>query len=274
MSDNQTDQTGSGSGNAGGTQTQQTNATTQQAQQPEYLTKDEARSIFAGIVKSTLRSELGPAFKTFLDTEIAPLKTEFAAFKQAPPNTQQQGDDSAKKPRAESAKTEADPKFVELEKKLAALESENKRANERAAAERRRNIEMSGYGALRNALSGKVRPELIDGVEAMIRGRNQMVFDEDGNARLKMRVRASKDLPEEDQELPIEEGIQHWLKTKEAAAFIPAPTQQTPPKRPPNAQTNGQTRGDNGQFSSAQNDPIAAFEAEHGEGSFKRFLST
>jgi hypothetical protein len=248
------DQSGAGA-SAGGTS------------QPEYLTEDKARGIIAGVVKSMLTKELpvaiGSSLKTSLEAELTPLKQMFAELAKA--KEQPTGDDDkTKKPKGDNGAPPPDPRIVELEKQLQKVQEDSRKANERAAQERRRNHELAAFGSLRGALNGKVRAEAVDIVEAMVRGRNLLNIDEDGNATMKVKIRQSKDSPEEEETLPIEDAIGHWLKSKEAALFIPPQTQTTPAKRTAPA-ANAQSRTGNGQFANAQpDDPRAILEGKLG----------
>jgi len=235
---------------------------------PDFLTKDEARSIMAGIIQSSLKKDLprvlGELLGPQLDTALGPLKEQLAGLSK--PKTEEdsnKGKEPPTKPGVNAGTDETadkpDPKFEALEKKLKRLEDENKAARDSAAAERKRRVENDGYATLRSELTGKVKAEALDMCIDLVRARGQLAFDDDGNPRMKVRAKIAKDLPEEDQELAIPEAVPHWLKSKEAQLFLPPPTQQQTRRNVPAGQ-----RASNGQFAGNNSDPIAAFEAEHG----------
>lgn len=118
----------------------------------------------------------------------------------------------------------------ELEKRLAAQEKQNaalikqieEAANKQAAAEKRAR-DQGAQARLISALS-KVKPEVKELLATTWNATGKVTFDADGNPMLRVRKAPAKGLPEEDVELPLEDGVSHWLSTKEAEAYLPPPT--------------------------------------------------
>jgi hypothetical protein len=127
-------------------------------------------------------------------------------------------------------KNEPDPKKLTPEQlalqnqldeiKKALLDSENKRA----AIERQARDERA-YADLRSHLSG-VRPELQEvAARDLFHAQKRVVFDEQSQRYLfKISKAPAAGMQEEEMLLPIQDGVNHWLKSKEAAGFLPAPT--------------------------------------------------
>lgn len=111
-----------------------------------------------------------------------------------------------------------------LKKKIAELEGNWRKAQKQAEQERQRAIEQKGYGDLRTVLGTKVRPDAVSVVTDVLRSRGMVVFDDDGQVRLKIRASLAKGEPEEDHVLDIESGVAHFLSTKEGALFVPPPS--------------------------------------------------
>jgi len=113
---------------------------------------------------------------------------------------------------------------TELQGKLTDLEAKWKRAEQNAAAERKRAIEQKGLADLRVALTGKARPDAVALAMDVIRARNMITYDKEGTARLKIRASLEAGAPEEDHEVDLEAGVAHFLKSKEGALFVPPPS--------------------------------------------------
>jgi len=225
---------------------------------PEALTADKVRTIVSGMLKTTVSKAVTDAvggLKSSFEAEFAPLKEMLAKAKTEPTDKPED-----KQPKAKDAPA-VDPRIEAFEKKIAKLEAEHKAATERAAKERARAIELSALGSLSQHLSGKVRPEAVDVVVKLMKADGRIVYDDEGNASMRVPVSLGKGLGFEDQELPIDEAIPHWLKSKEAALFLPAPSEGaggTKRQAPAN-------RSGNGQFANgAPKNALEAFEAQHG----------
>ena len=112
--------------------------------------------------------------------------------------------------------------FEELKKSYA--DSERKRAEiERQARDER------AYAELRSHLSG-VRPELQEvAARDLFHSQKRVVYDEpSGRYLFKVTKAPAPGLQPEEMLLPIGDGVADWMKSKEAAGFIPAPTGSGP----------------------------------------------
>lgn len=121
-----------------------------------------------------------------------------------------------------------DPNYAALQQKLELME---KRANDAEAARKAaesKSRDDRAYNELRNALTGKIRPDVLESVTRLLHvGDKRVEIDESGNVLFRARRQPAPGLPEEDTLLPLQDGVDTYLKSKEAAAFIPAPTATT-----------------------------------------------
>lgn len=118
---------------------------------------------------------------------------------------------------------EAEKRALALEKQVLALQKALEDGNTQRAAAEKRAREQGAQSRLSSALS-KVKPEVKDLLAKAWQADGKVTFDADGNPMLRVRKSPVKGLPEEDMELPLEEGVAHWLSTKEAEAYLPPPT--------------------------------------------------
>lgn len=223
-----------------------------------FVSKDELRTIVSGMLRSS-QEKVSKDLSGTLDAKFA----EFAA-KIAEANGQGKskpaGDDDAEKPKGKpkgepvAGDTAESPAFLKMQKEIEKLQKDNQQLAEQRARERAKANEDRAYAGLKEHLSGKVRAEAIGVIADAVRGRGLITYDEEGNAQMRVTV-AAKGYEPEDQVLPIAEAIPHYLKSKEAALFLPAPTSQQAPK----AKVPG-ARAPTGQFAGNPKSPSEAFE--------------
>jgi len=224
--------------------------------QPTFVTEETVTQI----VNSAVTSQLGRALKKELAPAIAaalePLKADIAKAHAPPPADDGKAKDASK----------VSPEVTALQKELADMKAALKAKDEEAALERQKARDKESFGQLVTELTGKVKP----GTERMVatwlakgEGLGRFIVAEDGTTTLKVRTKLSATQPEQDHEFPLATGIGHYLKTQEAAHFLPAPnggaggSGGSPPKR-----EGGQTL--NGGRLPTGATPVDAFEAQHG----------
>lgn len=130
-------------------------------------------------------------------------------------------DDSGGKGGQQPAKP--DPKIAALEARLADVTKKF----ETEAAERQKAVDegraKDAKAALRSALSPHVRPEALDlAVRDLFDAQKRVTLDENGNALIKVRRKDYAGV-EEDVDMPLSDGVGHWIKTTEGKFFAPAP---------------------------------------------------
>lgn len=162
-------------------------------------------------VSSHLKRNLGSVVAAMLSKELEPLKAAMAEARKEP----------EVKPEADAKKP--DPAMVALQKRLDDLTAAYKAKEEEAAAEKARAREDKAFGELTAELTGKVRPGTERMVAKLLKADGMLSVDEDGRAILKVRTALHKGAAEEDHEFPVADGIGHYLKTKDAALFVPPP---------------------------------------------------
>lgn len=150
-----------------------------------------------------------------LDAQLKPLTEKLAAVQQAPkPETDGEGEGGTKK------KSKQDPETAALAKTVEDLKKQIEEGNAKVAAEQKKFREEKGFNALRAALSEKVRPELLDAAAKLLFHVDQKVtYDEQGNPLFK-----SKDSYGDEVTLPIGAGVDEYLKSDAAKAYLPAPS--------------------------------------------------
>lgn len=200
---------------------------------PTPETPDDLNQKINQIVSSHIKrfeKSFGETFAKTLDEKLAGLKPA------APEST----------PAPEGGKAKGNPELAAMQARiddtLKALEAEKKRVVDLESKRR----DDSAKSALRAALKD-VRPELLDvATEYLFNSQKRVTFDEDGRPLFKVRRSPASGLPEEDVEMPLEEGAAHWLKSKDAAGFLPAPTPTRAGGRGPSDSPSYSKRGPGG----------------------------
>ncbi len=171
---------------------------------PKYITADELNSAITGHLK---RAEAKQA-----DTLKALLASEFAKLTPAPAPVE------TEKP----AKGVA-PEMAALQEQLKTLQTtmQAERARAEAAEQKQRNDK--AFGDLKAALGKTVRPELLDiAAENLFHAKKRVEFDEAGNALFKT-IRQTPGFADDEVLMPLADGVASFLKSKEAAVYLPAP---------------------------------------------------
>jgi hypothetical protein len=194
----------------------QAQGSTSQGEQPQFVTKDEIATLIHSAVvthlKKSLPKEVTAAVKSAVEETLPTLRDQLG------PKPPADGEDTAKKPHDPS------PEVAAMRKQMNELQAQIKEERERTHAAERKRLEEKAHGDLRAALQNKVRPEALDmAVKAMIY-EGRLVVQDDGTPLFKVRSALGRGMSEEDHEFPLAEGVEEFLKTKEAAFLIPAPS--------------------------------------------------
>lgn len=198
--------------NANDPQAQTGNETQQEgAEAPQYVTSDQ----IAQIVNSAVTSQLGRALKTQLggaiEAALQPIKEKLAT---APPKEQE----------SEASNAKTSPEIAALQKKVKELTEGFALKEQEVIAERTQARQDKAFSALVQSLSGQVRPGTENTVATLLQARKQFIVGENGEPLLRVRTALFKGQAEEDHELPLKDGLAHYLKTKDAELFLPPPT--------------------------------------------------
>lgn len=136
-----------------------------------------------------------------------------------------------KKP-ADKKGDESNPELKKMQERFDLLEKANKAARDEAAAEKRGRLLDKSQADIHRML-------FVDGVAVSEKqklkakaeyaellteafGRKLKVTD-DGQVVMTIRKAPVKGMPEEDSDVPIGEGLTHWIKSDAAHAYLPAP---------------------------------------------------
>jgi len=172
------------------------------------------------VVSSHIKRSLAKEVTAAVEAAIAPFKEKLTA---PPPSSD---DESGVK-----KKSKVDPEVAALQAQLTELKDNYAKAQAAQIAAEQKQRDVAAMAELRSALAKHVRPEAVDMVtEYLYKAKGVITFDEAGTPLFKSRRAPSPGLAEEDIELPLTDGVQAFLKTREAAAFLPAPpTAGAPP---------------------------------------------
>ncbi len=181
------------------------------SEQPQPVTEERVAQIVNAAVSSHLKRSLGSAIAAVLSKELEPIKAKLAA--------------PAEEDKAKDEKPKASPEIVALQKQLADMQAAFKAKDEEVASEKKRARDDRAFSDLVAELTGKVRPGAEKKLARLLRAEGALAFDDDGNPVLKVRTALAKGQSEQDHEFPIADGVGHYLKTKDAALFLPPPNQ-------------------------------------------------
>lgn len=208
--------------------------TTEQNEQPNPEEK----------LNATINSAVTAQLKRAMSKQAEEFKTLLAdslkAFKPAPPPE----DEDTKK-----QQKQADPALAAMRAQVEAMQASLAEANtkrERAEAKQR---EDKAFGELKDALKNKARPDMVDLLaKNFFYADKRVEFDDEGNPLFRVK-RSTPGLADEDVLMPLQEGVNQFLGSKEAAPFLPAPvpggtTQQRGSRMP--VQTTHGSLGPNG----------------------------
>lgn len=127
-------------------------------------------------------------------------------------------------------KIKSDPQLAALQAQVEELRKANAEAQKRAEESERKRRDDSAFNALKGALGTQVKPEFQDFLaKALMHVEKRVSFDDNGNPLFKI----TKELPggyTEDIEMPLQAGVEHYLKTKDAAPFLPAQASTANPR--------------------------------------------
>lgn len=131
-------------------------------------------------------------------------------------------------PSPDAAKTvQVDPEIVKLREALDRVKQENERERSARVQSEERARAQAEDAALRDAIARNgIRPELRSAAFHMLKA--EMQRDEEGNAKLAIKRVRERGRPAEAVPFSIDDGVQDWIKSDEAKAFLPPPT--TPAK--------------------------------------------
>jgi hypothetical protein len=115
-------------------------------------------------------------------------------------------------------KIKADPAMSALQAQIAELTKKNEAAEKARAAAEQKQRDESTFSSLKGLLNG-VKPDLQDAAAKLLFHVDKRVeFDESGNPLFRMKKDDGNEVL-----LPLDSGVEHWLKSKEAMPFLPAP---------------------------------------------------
>ncbi|WP_437767173.1 hypothetical protein WME77_09095 [Sorangium sp. So ce764] len=154
-------------------------------------------------------SQLKRIVPKFLEEALGPHITSLREQLQPKPEPKEKGAPSA-----------VDP---EISKQIEDLRTQLKKERETTARERRAAREEKAFAELRSELNGKVRPEAVDTVAKLLfHADRRVVVGDDGSLAFK----------HGDAEYDLRGGLAEYLKSRDAAMFLPAPGYGQPPKKP------------------------------------------
>jgi hypothetical protein len=180
---------------------------------------DEKVTISSGELSQIVNSAVTAQLKRILAKELAPAV-------QAAMGPLKQELDALKPKEGEPQKPEGKkhPEMLALEQRLEQMQAALQKAEDEKATERKVAREDRAFSGLVSELTGKVRPGTEKMVATLLKADGRLLIDEEsGNPLLRVRASRIKGMAEEDLDLPITDGLAHYLKTKDAQIFLPSP---------------------------------------------------
>lgn len=176
----------------------------------------DADTKLANMVNAAVGSQLKRTLGSTLEAALAPFREQLAGLTapKAPdaPAARQEG----------TAKGGVDP---DVARQLNDLQTQLKTEREARKAERTATLHEKAFSALRAELTGKVRPEAIEGAAKLFfHADKRVVVGEDGTASIRLG----------DEEHDLKTGVARLLKLPEHNFLLPAPgaEKKNPPKAP------------------------------------------
>lgn len=169
-------------------------------------------------VTSQLKRSLGPgiaeAVKSIHWSEV--LAPEIAKLKPPEPEP---------KPGDQQQQHKPDPKLAALEGQFADLNKKYLAAEQARLAAEQKSRDESALHSLASALEAAgIKPGSKDFVaKSLFFAEKKVTFDENGNALFTVRRAPFAGGAEEDVQLPLADGVKHWLGTPVGKEFMPAP---------------------------------------------------
>jgi len=180
-----------------------------------------------------LESKINVAIRAQLKREMKPLADQFKSFSEsvtksldgfkqqivaAPPPAPGKEGDKSKAPAA-------DPKYAELEEKLAKFMESTKAAEERAKQSEERERKKDTHNTVRAALEAKgIKGAKATAVIAMWEVTGTLKYDDDGKPIIVTSRSRSKGAEATELEYEsLSKGVEDWAKCDDAADFLPAP---------------------------------------------------
>jgi hypothetical protein len=80
------------------------------------------------------------------------------------------------------------------------------------------------FGEMRAMLAPHVRPDMVDDVALLhFHAHKRVTYGEDGKPLFRVRRAPATGMAEEDVQMPLKDGVDYWLKSKDAQRYLPAP---------------------------------------------------
>lgn len=141
-------------------------------------------------------------------------------------------------------KNEENPELSALRSQFESMKSELSAARQRADELDKKRKEDQVFTEVRNVLGKHVRPETLDVLASyLFKASGKVEYDEDGVPLFKVRKAPHPGLAEEDVLMPLQDGIEAYLKTKEAAPYMPAPAATGNAPKVPTLKRNNSSSG-------------------------------
>jgi hypothetical protein len=124
------------------------------------------------------------------------------------------------------------PEMTAMMTKLADLEKATRSQTERAEAAEKKQRDDRAYNDLRaNLATSGVRPDMQEiAASYLFKAQNRIEFDSNGTPLFRVKQAGQYGMPEEEVLMPLADGVAAYVRSKEAAAFMPAPgTSQAAP---------------------------------------------
>lgn len=178
----------------------------------EFVKATDIGNIVNAAVTSHLKRSLGAA----IEAAVKPLAEKLQALSVPPPVEEETG--------KKSKKSES-PELVAMAKQLEDMKNALAAEKDRADAAARKSRDDRAVGELRSMLQGKIRDEYLDMLtQHIFTVQGRVKVDDQGNILMKStRSSPFPGLDPEEVDLPLKAGVEEFLKSDAAKAFLPAP---------------------------------------------------
>ena len=174
-------------------------------------------------VNKAVTAQLKREMKKFEDSFKAALQEQFAALTKQ--STQQPSSKEDPKPSEKMS-----PEMAAMQTRLDDMRKQLDLQQSRAESAEKKAREDRAFNDLRSALSPHVRPDMLDlAARDLFISQRRVEFDADGTPLFKTKRSIGPGLGDEEVQLPLSDGVAQFLKSKEAAPFLPAPGGQSNP---------------------------------------------
>jgi len=177
--------------------------------------------VVSSIVSSQLKKALSPKE---LSSLLGPLVVDAIRAANAANASNEQN--TKTEPKATGSEVQRqDPEVAALKQRIQQIQEERDREQKIAAKAKKKQRNERTFTQVKDLLTANnVRPDMVEiGASMLVKAEKRVEYGEDGKALLRVKTSPGKGFAEEDKLLPLEDGIQQFLKSKAGAVYLAPP---------------------------------------------------